>query len=737
MKSSLIFALLLFFLWNVPAIYADNEPQQATSQQATSQQATSQQATSQQATSQQATSQQATSQQATSQQATSQQAQQNGNISQGEQGQSQQTHTERPAGQVQQRSAPSSPLRSRPFAPSRTGFNRGGPISLNFDDADIYSVIQTVFGEILKVNYVVDQRVKGRVTFRSVAPVAIAQVLPLMETILRIAGVGIVEESGLYRLVPIGDVAKEPAEVMIGRDTDTMSTQGKSVIQVVPISYISSSEIVKLVTPFLTTNAIAIDMPTTNHIILVDTDANIKRILNIINFFDSEQTKKKKPQVFVYHLQNNKARDVAAILQQVFSTPAIGTASSPSTTTVTTSTSTTPGLTAQSVTGAAQQPPRPTAPSLASGLTSLSPPAGAGSSLISNITKIIPDENLNLLIVLALPEDYELIKSAIEKVDIIPRQVVLEGVIAQITLKDDLSLGVSWALQFKSGTFFNRSGAGGFLGFDAPGADIVTTTTTSSTTTTTATATGTGQFTFAGTLGRDAKAVINMLATDSRVKLLAVPHVIVSDNKEARIQVGDQVPIVTSETFGSTTVAPQRTIQYKDIGIILKVKPRINEGGLVSLDIAQEVSSYSIKKITGTDEGIILSKTEATTNLVVQSGQTIIIGGLIREDVTKTRVGIPILSRIPLLGYFFGNTTDNNDRTELIILLTPRVIKNQEDAGSVTSDYIEGITTLGGHLKKDEFLRNKKKNVPRSAPGEKTSGDGADNTGNGDKGVIP
>lgn len=715
MKNSFIFALLLFFLWNVVTAHAGNEPLQATSPQ----------------------------------------AQQNGGVSQGEQVQPQRTHVEGPAGQMsqpspvpqtkgevapssatqppsQQRSAPSSPLRGRPFTPSRTGLNRGGSISLNFDDADIYSVIQTVFGEILKVNYVVDQRVKGRVTFRSVAPVAIAQVLPLMETILRIAGVGIVEESGLYRLVPIGDVAKEPAEVMIGRDTDTMSTQGKSVIQVVPISYISSSEVVKLVTPFLTTSAIAIDMPTTNHIILVDTDANIKRILNIINFFDSEQTKKKKPQVFVYHLQNNKAKDVAAILQQVFSTPAIGTASSPSTTTVTTSTSTTPGSTTQAATGAAQQPPRPTAPSLASGLTSLSPPAGAGSSLISNITKIIPDENLNLLIVLALPEDYELIKSAIEKVDIIPRQVVLEGVIAQVSLKDDLSLGVSWALQFKSGTFFNRSGAGGFLGFDAPGADIVTTTTTSSTT-----ATGTGQFTFAGTLGRDARAVINMLATDSRVKLLAVPHVIVSDNKEARIQVGDQVPIVTSETFGSTTVAPQRTIQYKDIGIILKVKPRINEGGLVSLDIAQEVSSYSIKKITGTEEGIILSKTEATTNLVVQSGQTIIIGGLIREDITKTRVGIPILSRIPLLGYFFGNTTDNNDRTELIILLTPRVIKNQEDARSVTSDYIEGITGMGGHLKKDEFLRGKGNNVPLVAPGERTSGDGVDNTDNGDKEVAP
>jgi type II secretory pathway component GspD/PulD (secretin) len=164
---------------------------------------------------------------------------------------------------------------------------------------------------------------------------------------------------------------------------------------------------------------------------------------------------------------------------------------------------------------------------------------------------------------------------------------------------------------------------------------------------------------------------------------------------------------VTTETIASTTTAAQRTIQYKDIGIILKVKPRINEGGLVTLDLAQEVSSYSTITLFDGETNIIVKKTEATTSLVVQDGQTILIGGLIREDISTARSGIPFLSKIPLLGYLFGSTTDENHRKELIILLTPRVIKNQQGARKATSSYVDDITKTGkGKLKKEELIRD-------------------------------
>ncbi len=556
-----------------------------------------------------------------------------------------------------------------------------GRISLNFDDADVFSVIQTVFGEILKVNYVVDQRVKGRVTFRSVAPVTMDQVLPIMETILRLNGVGVVEESGLYRVVPISDVAKEPAEVKFGREPGKVLIQGKSIIQVVPLLHVHSSETIKLITPFLTSTAVVIDLPNINYIILVDTDSNVKRLLTLISFFDGEQTKQKKPKVSVYNIQNGKAKDVAAILQQVLLS------AKPSQAPAATVTAT-----------QAKGPTAPGAPPAQPQAARSSVQAAAGTQgadmLVSPITKIIADEGLNALIILSTQEDYEFIKAAIERIDVIPRQVLLEGVVAEVSLKDELKLGISWALQFNPGGMRGvLGGVEGTVGFDVPGATATDTT-------------GSGTFTFAGTVGGDFKTVIDMLATDSRAKLLAVPHVLVSDNKEARIQVGQQVPVVSSETFGSGTVAPQRTIQYKDIGIILKVKPRINEGGLVTLDITQEVSSYETIKLFDNEDYIILKKTETTTSLVVQDGNTIIIGGLIRDDISKSRSGIPLLSKIPILGYLFGQTTQSDQRTELIILLTPRVIRTHVDANAVTSDYVDSITRTGkGKVKREELIK--------------------------------
>ena len=534
-------------------------------------------------------------------------------------------------------------------------------ISLNFDDADVYSVAQTVFGEILRVNYVIDQRVKGRVTFRSVAPVAADQVLPLMEVIFRLNGIGVVEESGLYRIVPIGDVAKEPAQVSIGRDPDKIVLQGKSIIQVVPLLYGSSSDMIKLITPFLTTSAIVIDVPTMNNIILVDTDANVRRILSLVNLFDNEETRTKKPQVYVYHIQNSIVKDIATILQQAFAATTVVMPASTTTTTVTTGTSTSTSTTPGSV---APQPGRPATQS-AGTQPGTSSTAGAGGSLISPMTKIIADENLNLLVVLALPEDFEVIKEAIKKLDIIPRQVVIEGIVAEVNLTDDLSLGISWALQFSPGGMNGvLSAVNGIVGFNMPGASISNPAAN--------TDGGTGAFSFAGAVGGDFKAIINMLASQSKAKLLAAPRILVSDNKQASINVGEQVPIATSTTSTPSVVgaAPTTTstIQYKDVGIILKVKPRINEGGLVSLDLTQEISSYSLQDVsasgTTNEKGIVVSKTEAITSLVVQNGQTIMIGGLIREDVSDGRAGIPLLSKIPILGYLFGKTDKTNHRKD-------------------------------------------------------------------------
>jgi len=179
--------------------------------------------------------------------------------------------------------------------------------------------------------------------------------------------------------------------------------------------------------------------------------------------------------------------------------------------------------------------------------------------------------------------------------------------------------------------------------------------------------------------------------------VLASPHILASDNREAKIQVGSQIPIVTSEissnvqTGGTTGI--QRNIQYKDTGVILKVMPQINEGGLVSLDITQEVSDVREAITSGVNSPVIF-KRETTTNLIVQNGQSVVIGGLIQDRKDRVREGIPFLSKIPVLGYLFGYTKDKEERTELVVVITPHVIRNTEEAGAVTSDMMDKLKGL-------------------------------------------
>lgn len=546
-----------------------------------------------------------------------------------------------------------------------------GHISLNFDDADIYSVIQTVFSEILKVNYIIEPKVKGRVTFRSVAPVPKENVLPVMEVILRLNGVAVVEENSIYRIIPIGDLAREPSAINIGRNSDKVEIKGKALLQVIPVEHLQSSELIKLITPFTSLNAVVVDVPKTNHIIVVDTDANVKRLLDLITIFDSEQQKSKGPQVFVHQIQNGQAKDICALLQQIFlgsKTP--GQTNSSNVTTAASSSSSKPISTSASATAR---------PQIQGTVTQ-----GRAEGLVSDMVKIFADEILNAIVIMGTPEDYEIIKETIAKLDIVPRQVLIEGTIAQLQLTDKMSLGLAWSLKTN---LFNLDK--GLISLNPSSLSSDTSNTS-------------GLSLIGIDSGDSVRVVINALASKSKAKLLASPHIMVSDNHEARIQVGQQVPLVTSETYSSTsTSVPIRTIQYKDIGMILKVKPQINDSGLVALEISQEVSTYSKDTLYTDETQIILNKTEASTNLVAQDGQTIVIGGLIREDDTKNRQGIPFIYKIPLLGYLFGNTDNEDSRTELVILLTPHVIKNQQDAKSVTNKFADKVADkqMGNDIK--------------------------------------
>ncbi len=541
-------------------------------------------------------------------------------------------------------------------------------------------MIQTIFGGVLKFNYIIDPKVKGRVNFRSVSPVGKEDVLPLMEVILRLNGIGVVEEGGLYRIIPIGDMPREPAPVKIGREPDKVSLQGLGLLQVVPIKYFTSTEMVRVLTPFLSANAVIVDVPKINYLILVDTDANVKRLLQLVEIFDSERLKQIKPQVFVYPVQNAKAKDLSNLLQQIYLNAKPTTkAATPSTTTTTP----TPG-----------RPTAPTAPPHPQSTITIGP-TDSGEALVSEITKIFPDEVTNSLVILATPEDYALILETLKKLDQVQRQVMIEVLIAEISLTDDLKFGLEWSLRGK-----NNQGFGNITGNFMP----TTTTTSTSGSTTTSPAWNAG-FSF---LGLDPTGLIRgflqTLATQGKTNVLASPHILAADNKKAKIQIGSQVPVVTD--VQSTTVTTQN-VQYKDTGVILEITPTINDSGLVSLEINQEVSSYVFQKI-GTNTFPVFTKRQASTFAVAQDGQTLVLGGLIQENKGRTRSGIPFLSKIPILGYLFGATEDTFDRSEIVLLLTPRVVRNQSEAENLTNYYIHRLDkSFKNKIKREDFIPQK------------------------------
>jgi len=616
-----------------------------------------------------------------------------------------------------------------------------GSVSLFFDDADIYEVIHTIFGEILKVNYLIDPRVSGRITFRSVKPINKADLLPVVSTLFRLNGVSIVEEAGIYRIIPLTEVSKEPVEIGFGRSSEALKVEGRSIIQIIPLNFVSSSDMKAILTPFLTKGATITEVPGRNLLIIADTDENMKRLLQIVETFDDEIFEDVKvemfvfknfnvrdvmenlrgvlplfptdekgalkvrllpieklnallvvapnqryldhirkwvnlidktfegasPKIYVYPLQNSKAEHVAEILQQIL----FGGGGK-----------TIPPPTRKSARTAKKTKTR-SSPTTFPSRRSLSG-SPLEEPLVSPGTKIFPDEITNSLIILTTPSDYPLIEEAIKKIDIVPRQVLIEVLIAEVSLSDKLRFGIEWFL--KSNFNLDDTELTGFTGFgsDQLSYDIEAPLSASN-------------FTFAAVDTADVvRGLLQSLASESKVKVLASPHILVSDNREAKIQVGKQVPVQTST---STTASGETvtSIQYRDTGVVLTVKPQINEGGLVSLEIKQEVSSVDPE--AGVGGNPIISNRTAETNIVVQDRQTIVIGGLIQENDSTVREGIPLLKDIPILGLLFGYTSKEEQRTELIVMITPHVVRSVDEAGMVTEEFKNKLKGLKDTLK--------------------------------------
>lgn len=327
--------------------------------------------------------------------------------------------------------------------------------------------------------------------------------------------------------------------------------------------------------------------------------------------------------------------------------------------------------------------------------------AGAGSAPKEGV-RIIPDEENNLLVVVAPPYEWNIISRILKQLDIMPRQVLNEVLIAEVRLSDQLKYGIEFLLggtpanvttsTGTSGTSSNTTGvlvASGSSTALAPatlqGVDISTAG---------ATFSAASGFTFVAvdTLNK-LKGLINLLASEGKVQILASPQIMAANNQEARIMIGQSVPTLTSSSvplISQTTSFQTSTVQYRDTGIILSVRPQINARGLVTLDIEQEVSNVDTSSTTvqGSPSFTVRS---AKTSLTTGDNQTVVLGGLIREDRTRSQAGIPGLRKMPLIGPLFGSDAVSKERTELLVLITPHIITTMEDGARITHEMKEKV----------------------------------------------
>jgi len=381
--------------------------------------------------------------------------------------------------------------------------------------------------------------------------------------------------------------------------------------------------------------------------------------------------------VFIYYAENAKSKDLATTLNAIYGAREGSSGGGP-------------GGAAPSTPGRPPTPPPSTPPP--PGATG----AGASEVLTEGQVRFISEEFTNSVIVTTFPRNWTEIENTIKQLDRMPRQVLIEVLVAEVTLTDELRLGIDWAVRQGRFNVANiNTGPPGLPTSTTPDGGVITLPRPVA-----------GPAALVGPLGQGLTAwtfatdqfiaMLNALASENKVNVISNPHVMTSENKKAVINVSTSVPIVTSQTTGqvaaatttttstTTTAGLNQTVEYRDAGVILTVTPRIGERGTVALDVKQEVNQIG-PNVQPTNSPSFI-KREAETSVVLLNNMTLVLGGLIQETVTLDNRGIPLLKDIPVFGWLFRFTGRKVDKTELILLITPRVVGTALDAANITNE---------------------------------------------------
>lgn len=616
-------------------------------------------------------------------------------------------------------------------------------LDIDLDGASISDAADLILGDILGVNYALDEGVTGTITIKTSSPVSRAAVLSIFESALEGKGAALIEENGIYRISPAEKAILGPRNFSVGR-ASTLQTSAGFGVQVVPLRYVSATEMERILKPISSPGAIMRVDRARNILMLSGSRRELDSLLEAVSLFDVDWLKgmsfallpvksadpkaiaeelatifsngSSQPleglvrfvpnerlnavlvissrssylddarkwverldnpeasggdQVFVYNVQNRTASSLASVLQGFFGG---ATARAEGATPVQ------PGLTAQTI--------GPSANAAPAGAPDLSAPAlGQTARQTQSGVKIVADEDNNALLVYASPYEFQRISAMLEKLDTLPSQVMIEATIAEVMLNDELKHGLSWFFQNAESTFTFSDVQSGAVASSFPGFSYV----------------------FAE---NDARVALNAIASVTDVKVISSPSLMVLDNKTARLQVGDQVPVATQSSV--STINPDapivNSVSFRDTGVILNITPRVSDNGVVVLDISQEVSSVASTTSSGIDSPTIQQR-RIETSVAVHDGESLALGGLIEDSRNVTSSGVPYLSKIPLLGEAFKSKQKKVGRTELLVLITPRVVRDRNEARQVTEEFRDRLQSV-------KALLDSKKPSPDPAPAD-------------------
>lgn len=412
-----------------------------------------------------------------------------------------------------------------------------------------------------------------------------------------------------------------------------------------------------------------------------------------IEQFDRPSANSAEPQLFVYKVQNSSAEHLAELLNGIYGgVTAVqgavgGSGVAPSLASASGSTANTSFAGSYSAGSGINLGAMSS--SLGSNLNAGNNSAQQGgpsvtSAVLGGSVRVMADRINNTLLIHASPAEYAQIEATLKRLDVQRAQVLLEASIVEVTLSDGLEYGLQWA--FRNGVRGVRGDKEG-VGLLGPLAGVTGTQVTPG---------GAGVFTYTvSNAAGNISAVLSALASRSLVRIISSPSLMVLDNHTAAIQVGNQEPVSTGSVVNTSSDYTTSSIQYKDTGVMLGVTPSVSAGGLVTLDINQTVSNLGGTSIVGGEAYPTFMQRQIASKVAVRSGETIVLGGLIRDETSRRKAGLPVLSSIPVVGALFGTHANSATRTELLVIITPRVLRSDEDARAISRelrDKMRGLT---------------------------------------------